>query len=408
MASSDFIADFFSYATASEDERSPEIFRIWSAISMVSAALERRVMVRTGRWTTYCNLYTLLVAPPGTGKSVITGVERLMRKVCLPDSKVKSFSFAPTSTTKASIVDTLEKAVKARMLRSGQSFSSSCLYFCAEDFTAFMPRLDNEYIGMLIIMYNCPDWYEERRRVGDRHTLIENPQFNFLAGIQPAIMGSLFPEELWTSGLARRLIMIFSDETRVIDPFADYQRTTVTEASLLARLSALSDMQGEITWAAPAKEAYREWLMGGEKPRPTHSKLTGYVRERARNMSKLAGISLVSRTGGITEPIQMIDYQRALDWMLEAEKKMPSIFRSMLGKSDSGLVEELWIFVTRRYIETSGSGVTEDEIWTFVGDRVSQERIQGIIDLAMKMNKIRKKDLNGKWEPTGKMEHKPE
>lgn len=404
----DFISDAFSYFSAGEDERSPEIFRIWTSLSMMAGALERRVTVKTGRWRTHMNLYVFLVGGPGAGKSIIDSGEALARDVLLPGTKTRAFHMAPTSTTKASLVDAMEKAQRQVLLKSGQTMTYSSLYSCAEEFGALQAKHDLEYISFLNVLYMNKPWYEERRRVGERHVLIESPTFNFLAGIQPAIMGSIFPEEHWTSGLARRVMMVYSDEDRVIDPFGDLAASPVGRQSLLDRLGKFMDFQGEVTWSPEAEQLYTRWNLGGQEPKPTHSKLVGYVRERVRNLSKLAGLSAISRTSDPNALILPLDFNRAMAWMFDAERRMPDIFRAMLGKSDNALVEELWLYVSRRYMESKGAGVSDSDLARFVGERTTIEKVDKIIALAERMHKIRKKPLSEKWEPTGKSDHVPE
>ena len=52
---------------------SPDIFRLWSGITAISGALERRVWVETSRSVLFPNLFTLLVAPPAVGKCLAYG-----------------------------------------------------------------------------------------------------------------------------------------------------------------------------------------------------------------------------------------------------------------------------------------------------------------------------------------------
>ena len=404
----DFIGECFSYFSNSEDERSPEVYRLWSAIGMLSSSLERRVKIMTGRWSTFPNLFIMLVGEPGVGKGIISSAESMLRATTARESKTPAFWLAPTNSTKASLVDSLEKSTRTINLPDGTTYTSAPLMQCIEEFGALMGKHDMELISLFNILYNAAEVYEERRRVGDRHVLVENPILNFLGGVQPAILGSLFPEEHWTSGLARRMMMVFSDEDRLIDPFGARKVGRITREHIVGKLSFFSSLVGEVVWGQEAAELFVDWHMGGQKPKPTHSKLGGYTRERSRNICRLAGLSVISRTQGITTPIQPIDFRRALDWMLSIEVRMPDVFRAMTGKSDYGLVEELWLFVSRKFVLSKGAGVTDGELATFVGERTTYEKVDKIIELAERMNKIRRKPLGTSWEPTGKAEHLPE
>lgn len=60
-----------------------KLFAEWAAVFLVSAALTRRVWVRTseGMPPTYPNLYVALVGPPGSGKDIaINPVAKLLRE----------------------------------------------------------------------------------------------------------------------------------------------------------------------------------------------------------------------------------------------------------------------------------------------------------------------------------------
>jgi hypothetical protein len=405
----DFIGDVFSYFSTSEDERSPEVYRLWSAISMLAGSLERRVVVQTGRWTTFPNLYTLLVGSPGAGKNVIDSVERIMRGATLPGTDLGAFRIAPHSTTKASLVDAFAKAQKEHENGDGTFVRYHALMGFAEELGVLISKNDLEYLSFLNKIYNCVEVYEETRRGKDLEIEIEKPTFNFLGGVQPAILGSMFPEEHWTSGLARRMIMVFSDEDRIIDPFKEITKSRVTREDIEQRLGRLSQLHGTVTWSREAAEMFVDWHMGGQSPKPTHSKMQGYVRERSRNMSKLAGLSVISRTGRTSTPIASVDFERAREWMFSIERRIPEIFRAMTGRSDYAIIEELWLFVAREFVKSRGQGVEDGEIVKFVGERTTSDKVDRLIDLAKRMNKIRQKPLNpGLWEPTGKSDHKDE
>ena len=106
----DLITDWFSYTSATQDDRSPEIYRKWSGISLVAGAMERKVWVKTGMNRTYCNLYVLLVGPSGTGKFIVETVRTFWNDTKDPFTQAKAFHVASDSLTKASLIDALGRA----------------------------------------------------------------------------------------------------------------------------------------------------------------------------------------------------------------------------------------------------------------------------------------------------------
>src|SRR5438067_5724999 len=92
----DFIESFLKLT---EGTRTPELFRLWSAIALVGGALERRVWINNGDGTVFPNMFILLVAPPGVGKFVIEEVRSLWTESCEPGTKIPAFHVAPDNMT---------------------------------------------------------------------------------------------------------------------------------------------------------------------------------------------------------------------------------------------------------------------------------------------------------------------
>ena len=101
---------------------SPELFRKWSGIAIVAAALERKVWIKTGIGVLYPNLYTVLVAPPGIGKSILTSTIWKMLYELSDNSDPNGFHLASSSLTSASIVDDLREANRRIMPPGGDIY----------------------------------------------------------------------------------------------------------------------------------------------------------------------------------------------------------------------------------------------------------------------------------------------
>ena len=97
-----FIDAFLAYT---EGKGSPRIYRLWSAIFTVGAVCERKVWLTTAKGKLYPNQYILLVGGAGIGKSLCTNIVfDLLSEVRTPETP---FHIAPTSVTKASLIDSL-------------------------------------------------------------------------------------------------------------------------------------------------------------------------------------------------------------------------------------------------------------------------------------------------------------
>ena len=53
-----------NYLIYTDNSEPPRMFRLWSAISVIAAVLQRKCKLPWGTLTFYPNLYTVLVGPP--------------------------------------------------------------------------------------------------------------------------------------------------------------------------------------------------------------------------------------------------------------------------------------------------------------------------------------------------------
>ncbi len=136
-----WIDDFLTYT---DDLASTKQFRLWSALSAISIALERRVWLQTRVDTLYPNLFVMLVGPPATGKTLaMKRVEALLRAT-------EKFSLSPTYITGKGLVDHLaDSDCRRQVLNCNGSLTSHVLGIMVSDFSEFMPVYDPNLAGIL-------------------------------------------------------------------------------------------------------------------------------------------------------------------------------------------------------------------------------------------------------------------
>ena len=93
-----------------EHRPSPKLFRQWAAIATISGATERRVWSSTIQGKQYSNIYVMLVAPPGIGKSQSVGPAKSLLL------KSNKFFIAPDRISTASLIDAFARASKELLL----------------------------------------------------------------------------------------------------------------------------------------------------------------------------------------------------------------------------------------------------------------------------------------------------
>jgi hypothetical protein len=371
----DFINDFM---VLTEHALSPEIFRLWSGIAAISGALERRVWARAGDVQIFPNQFIWLVGPPAIGKYIIEDVNSLWREVVNPTTKTPILKVGPSNMTKASLMDELSASYATQIMPKGPPLEYSSLQLGTEEVGVFLPEFDMEFIGVMNKIWNNPPEHSETRRTGKVLKLSSPfPQINWLAGVQPGWMGMKLPMEVWTTGLARRLIMIYSAEEIEKDLFISTPDITSKRAKVLKKLKQYTDLTGEFQFNQEAIAKIRDWWKTKCSPQVDHPRLDGYNRTRKHHQLKLALVSAVARGSKYT--IELPDVERSLDWLFEAEARMPDIFRAMKGNSDEQVMDELHIFAIARERMKPGKSIPSPLLWDFLRSRVPSDRIEKII-----------------------------
>src|SRR5262249_41561203 len=144
---------------------------------------------------------------------------------------------------------------------------------------------------------DCLSNYDEARRwaKNEQQAVIQNPGMSVLMGVQPGMAATLLPEEAWQVGVTSRLILIYSNEEIVVNPFLERPQQKALEGQLLSGLSRIGGHTGQIVFSQQARADFEEWLHSGYAPKPGHPKLIHYTKRRGVHALKLSMISAISR-----------------------------------------------------------------------------------------------------------------
>ena len=361
---------------------SPLIFRRWGAIAAIAGALERKVWLRSLGMDLYPHLYTVLVAPPGIGKSVITtAIEKLWRGLT-------THHVAPKSLSKASLIDSLAEAKRAKTVISGDSLylEFNSLLVNAGELSVLIPAYDSEFMAALTGIWDG-DHYEERRRGNNLHIVIKKPQINLLGATTPSYLNGVLPEGAWDQGFLARTFLIYSGERITRDIFSEAQMSGELLSKLSSDLRDIADMAGPFLWELPAREAMKEWHLAGGPPIPDHPKLTHYLTRRSAHLMKLCMIAAAAESSD--RVIRLRHYQTALDWLLSMEAALPDIFKALGSRGDGQTIEEVYHFLYQFYTARK-EPMAEHRLISFIAERVPSYSVLRIVEIMEKSGQIEK------------------
>lgn len=369
-----FIDGFLEYT---EGRGSPRLYRKWTAIFIIAATLERKCWITTTKGKLYPNKYVILVGPAGVGKSLCTRLAHdLLDGIRTPETP---FFLAPTSVTKASLIDRLDEASRriVRPMESPSVVQFNSLQIVANEFGVFLPSWEAEFMNTLTDLWDCGR-YAESRRTGNTKLDIPHTQLNLLSATTPAQLMNLLPEGAWEQGFMSRVLMVYSGETAFTDLFAELDTDGKLWAALETDLRDIYKMYGEMSVDQDTQEALNDWGRAGGPPIPEHPKLVTYRQRRIAHLLKLCVISAAACDS--EKIITLENFAEALDWLVELEHAMPDVFKSLKIGGSARAIEECYHFVYEKFLKLGKKPVPEHLIVAFLQERVPVHDVDRILD----------------------------
>jgi hypothetical protein len=298
------------YRNFTSGTESPAAFHFWVAMSVISAAAQRKISMDAGYYDVHSNMYIILTAPPGTSrKSTALRIGKSMLR------GLKDYGQEIHFSTQASSVAALVKQLTAIPNKEHQSLT---------DF--------------LVDIYDCdPDWDKQTMMRGLEK--IEFPWLNMLAATTPQWLGDNLSKTAVEGGFVARSIFVY-EQTRLRVAFPELTEEQKKLKKLLIHdLSIIASLKGRMIFSPEAKEFYRCWY---EDPKRTAGgytdhRISGYYERKHVHVLKVAmAISLAQKN----ELVLDVESIRAAILLLgQIEPGMRKAF-SAVGKNPHATVIE--------------------------------------------------------------------
>lgn len=233
-----FVKEFVSYMQTRTD--APPNFHVHAAMACLAAAAGNRIW--TDGWTRpiYPNLWIVLIAPSGFGKSApLDMAQSLLLKAGLDDLLL------PNSWSQEALISTVAQ--------------QPCGIFIQQEFARFLEILGREYnhgaMEMLTEWYDVPEI--DRRVLRGEKIEIKRPTISILGASSPDWFATQYRESMLRGGFLARFIFCPSQEAGqpVEDPGPrDEGRETV----LADWLRTVHGMSGKVDFSR-VRKAFAEW-----------------------------------------------------------------------------------------------------------------------------------------------------
>ena len=333
---SDWLSGYLEYT---ENTEPPLSYHVWTGLSTIAGALQRRVYMDWVFQRIFPNMYVVLVGPSGRCKK---GTAMGMGKTLM--NEIPSIKITANSTTRESIIKQMIDAEsgfpdpddKMKKGTGGLVYHSS-LTIISDELSVFLGQNDVKFLANLTDWYDSHDiWSYETRGRGEEE--IKGVCLNMIGGTAPDWFNSILPEEAIGGGFTSRIFFIVEENKRKTVPYHEpTKREMKLKKCLIDDLERINKLKGYYEFSEGAMETYINWyesedgrIAKGDLP-VKDARFAGYCDRRATHIKKLAMIMAASRSDILV--IDNDDFSRALDVMEKAEVKMPKAF-SGLGTSD--------------------------------------------------------------------------
>lgn len=202
-----------------EKTEPPKMFHIWSALTAISACMQRHIYLDLGFGRVYGNLYVLLVGPPGTRKSTsIKLATRIMRQStgvrwAPDDTGGQRQGLIAALTEDDEKIDGLEAAdaLDIETLMNAQitlkNVNQHVMFIEAGEFGSFIGQNNLDLTRFLIKMWDGDDYVYRLKT--SQHVLKDNLMI-LLGGTTPTDIASLLPAEAIGQGFMSRFVLVYA------------------------------------------------------------------------------------------------------------------------------------------------------------------------------------------------------
>ncbi|MBU2177553.1 MAG: DUF3987 domain-containing protein [Gammaproteobacteria bacterium] len=317
----------FLYYT--ENTEPPYLFRKWTAIACIAAALQRKCWVEWGTALTfYPNLFIILVGPSACGKGTAMnpGLEII--------SEIPAIRLSAQATSLQALIRHLKDTNLTDIdMETGKQTYHSSLTIFSKEFTVFLGYHNRELMAALCDWYDCDKrWSYET--ISRKKEEIFGVWVNLIGATTPDLIQSSLPIESIGGGLTSRIIFIVEEKKgKLVTLPIQTANEKEMKQFLIHDLEKISMMSGRYSVTEGFVSMWDAWCRQAEENPPFHDpKFDGYVGRRRTHLMKLSMIMAAAhgRNGMcLTED----DLTMAVKTLDEVEVKMGTVFRGV-GKSD--------------------------------------------------------------------------
>ena len=368
-----------------EETESPRDFWIWSGISTIAGALQRKTWIPFGLDKLFPNLYVMVVAPPGECRK---GAPVGLSKKLLQDIKANVFADSPTKRALTMALAELGKkdffyVQEGDNPRVPKTHCSMSLI--SKEFSSFLAVDPKAMIEILTDLYDAHDEWEYKTK-GEGNDKIYGLCINCLFASTPSWIATNLPEEAIGGGFTSRFAIVTAKEKYKwisLPPEPDKN----LYKKLVADLHKIKQLKGEFQWGEGAYELYDAWyktipdITAAQKD----FRLKGYIARMHIMVLKVAMCLHVSCSDSLV--LHPDDIGRAIDFMDQVLRMAPQALggqgRTRMSAETDQIMQQI------RGLGSHGNKVSFHELLQFNFRNTNKPELREILDTLCAMKVIK-------------------
>lgn len=367
-----------AYLKLTEEQESPELFHLWSAISIISATLGRKCKVKRGHFDCFPNQYIILVS--GSARCRKTSAARFAMKL---------YEKADIGNAESGKITT---AMLYRDLNDRQKETGTSSMFIYSPELGSLLGPDSYISGLMMALtdfYDCPGTTGNRTK-NQGVDVLKNVFINILGCTTPGWLSQM-PPDMVEGGFSSRVLFVVQNKPRRPNPFPSYtEEMKGIESNLVHDLQQIAKMKGDFQLTEKAVIYYENWYRREyERVDDGDVRLRAYLARKGEHVLKVG--MCISAARSDDREIDHIDITASLKLLEQLEANMPTAFRGVSFSESTKHIDRIM-----GQLQDAGGAMDHSTLLKRNSYYMDRDEMRKVIDTLLESNMIRMDTAKGK------------
>jgi len=375
-----------AYQEYTEETESAPVFHKWVGVSMIAAALQKKVWFNFGRLKIYPNLYVVLIAEPGIARktqAISYGTKIL--------NEIPEITLSADATTKEALLQDLEEIGNRSetILPDMTSFKHASLSIISREFESFLGQ-KSENTKMLVLLtdlFDCEEIPWKYRTKNSGSNTIPSVFLNILGATTPESLASSLPSSAIGGGLTSRIIFVWAaGKTKKIPIPEINERAKSLILPLKQDLAAIARIIGGYDYSVNSRKFWVDWYNTyDERDSNRICKDPAFNGWYARKPLFLLKLSVILSAAESSEKIVETEkIEEALSFITEVELAMGRTF-SAVGRSEITSDVDLVMSTIKQY-----RSIAEAQLMQMVWRDIDARKFDNVIRTILSTGQVKR------------------